>query len=224
MFLRRRAVVVMGQDAARVEIEGAMDGPPRRRTVFIEEAGWTVGKVAVAGEEITAEEDTECFAPVSRVSHGVAGKGHGTKTLPKGKFIPVRDEAIRRERLEVQEDPACVFNPVDGFEPRSRGDAGFTAIPVTRGRGDPGSVASGETGGVPDVVEVAVGEENASDGEVIPPPLREGGLEGAIRTNKPGVDEIQVLPVFQDVEPNAPRMHREAILCEVFENRVHRVI
>ena len=98
MFLRRRAVVVMGQDAPRVEIEGAMDGPPRRRTVFIEEAGWTVGKVAVAGEEITAEEDTECFAPVSRVSHGVAGKGHGTKTLPKGKFIPVRDEAIRRDR------------------------------------------------------------------------------------------------------------------------------
>lgn len=224
MLLRRCAVVVMGQDAPRVESEGAMDGLPCHRAVFVEEAGRTVGKVAIAGEEIAAEENPVRFAPVSRVSRGVAGKGDGAQTLPDWKFISVSDEAIWSKRLEPLKDPSRVFDPVDGSEGPTGVNPALAAIPVSRRRGDPGSVASGEAGGVADVVEVTVGENNAPDGEVIPPPFREGIREGAFRPDEPGVDEMQVLPVFQDIEPNAPGMHREAIVCEVLEGRFHVAI
>lgn len=165
-----------------------------------------MGEGSVAGEEITAEEETESFAPVSRVSRGMAGQGNGVQAMPEGKFIPVRDEAIRREGLEAQENPARVFDPIDVTERSAGGNPALTPIPVFRGRGDPRSVAPCEAGGVADVVEVTVGEENAAEGEVIPPPLLEGGPEGAFRPEEAGVDEIEFLPVFQDIKPHAPRV------------------
>lgn len=111
MDLRRRAVAMIWNDSAQIEFQRGGNTARYLRRVGVKNIGRQPGHIAVAREEIRAEQQLQRFAVKPHMSMGVAGQMNRAKPAPCFDEITIAEQAIRDERAKRQDRSA------DGLQP-----------------------------------------------------------------------------------------------------------